>query len=427
METSKKLSLQRFLNNRNSLILISFLIALVIWLAISLNEAPEVERVVEHVKVTIDDSVPSQLGYEAFGADDLYIDITVKGKRYLVGDNVLTADDFTVTAITTHVDAPGSYTLQLKATSKDAGANYTIVSKSQDYTEVYFDTPKTTEITVEPNVLCESKELLYSEDYITDDPIVSISKISVRGPATEVDKIKHAVATVSTEGELKSTETLPATLTIVDNYGAELKYLTVTENYEEITVTIPVYKQIELPVSVSFSGSPVYYIDNPLSVVCTPSKIKVAADETKIDSLSTITLGTVDFSTLKPGLNTIELSADKIKDALPIDKDAKYAVYINTGNVVSKEFELSSDNITLRGLDPKTYNCKVETGIVKVTVVGPQSTINSLKASDITAAADLSDIKVETGKNIAPLSISIKSDNCWTYGKYTVSVIAVKK
>ncbi len=57
----KKISLQSLLGNNKILLVVSFVLAFAVWLAISLNEAPEIERVVENVKVTIDDNVPSQL------------------------------------------------------------------------------------------------------------------------------------------------------------------------------------------------------------------------------------------------------------------------------------------------------------------------------------------------------------------------------
>ena len=113
MESNRKFSVHNILSNQKALVVISFVMALIIWIAVSLVEAPEVERVIEHVAVTIDDNVPNQLGYEAFGVDEVYVDITVKGKRYLVGDNVLSAEDFTVSAVTTYVASPGSYTLLL--------------------------------------------------------------------------------------------------------------------------------------------------------------------------------------------------------------------------------------------------------------------------------------------------------------------------
>ena len=143
MTSENKFSLYSLLHNNKFLVVISFIIAFIVWITVSLNESPEVERVIENVKVNVDESVPSQLGYKAFGGEDIYIDITVRGKRYLVGDNVLNAEDFDVVALSSKVDKPGRYTLQVKAVPKNAQAGYTIIAKSKDYVEIYFDQPKT--------------------------------------------------------------------------------------------------------------------------------------------------------------------------------------------------------------------------------------------------------------------------------------------
>lgn len=325
---TKKLSLQNLLKNSKARLVISFALAFVVWLSIAVNQAPEVERVIENVKVNIDDSVPSQLGYEAFGVDELYVDITVKGKRYLVGDNVLSAKDFDVTAITSHVDSPGTYSLQLKATPKNTDAQYTIVSKSMDNVEVYFDTPKTAEFLVETNVECQAENLLASEDYKTADPIPSVEKITITGPATEVEKVQHVVATVQTKGNLKATETLPAVLTVADAYGAEIKYLTLTPSADSIMVTIPVYTVTTLPITVDFENVPASKLKDLPTVTSIPASVEVAVDAKKLETLDAVSIGTVDYTKLEPGINKIEMDLSGMKDAIPIDPDKTIEVLI---------------------------------------------------------------------------------------------------
>ncbi len=427
MENNKKLSLNAILHNDNAVIVISLFLALLVWLAISLNEAPEVERVVEHVPVVIDDSVPSQLGYEAFGADNIYVDITVKGKRYLVGDNVLGAEDFEVTAVTTYVDTPGNYTLQLKATTKDANADYTIVAKSQDFVEVYFDTPKTAEIAVEPNLICEADELLHSDDYIAGEPFASQEKVTVTGPTTEVDKIMHALATVTTEGKLKTTETLLADLTFVDAYNDVIDYLKVERADSEITVTIPIYKLAELPVTVNFTGSPRYYIENPLTIVCAPIKMDIAVDTVKLESLENISLGSIDFRELAPGVNTLEFDTTGIVDGIPVNDQQKFTVYVNTGNVIEKTFTLNAKNIGFVGSNDKLNVSLPKDTEITVRVVGTAEELEKISANDLSASIDISSDELAKGESTVPVTVQLKSNYCWIYGKYTTVVNVTAK
>ncbi|MEG1614935.1 MAG: hypothetical protein RR343_05580, partial [Oscillospiraceae bacterium] len=77
MGKNKKISLQNLLYNRNFLIGFSLAMALVIWITVTLNESPEVERTIKNVPVEIDTSVPKQLGYQLFGEDKFFVDVTV--------------------------------------------------------------------------------------------------------------------------------------------------------------------------------------------------------------------------------------------------------------------------------------------------------------------------------------------------------------
>ena len=128
--------------------------------------------------------------------------------------------------------------------SKDPSVHYTITGKSQDYIDVYFDAPKRTDLALEAKVNSDG-ELLASNQYITADPMVSQEKVLVYGPATMVDKIKHAYAEIKTPGRLDHSETYDAEIRFLDEKGKPVKYVTYKTG-ADITVTVPVYKKTNL-------------------------------------------------------------------------------------------------------------------------------------------------------------------------------------
>lgn len=326
MESNSRSKLAKFFENKKLTAVFSVLLAIVIWLTVSINQSPVVERVVKDVPVVIDDSVPGQLGYEAFGADGLTVDVTVSGRRYQVGDNVLTNKDITVTAVTTYVDSPGNYSLQLRAVANDANAEYTIVDKSTDYVEVYFDTPKTVDVNIEAQ-LETSDELVSDEDYMTTDPILSAETVTVTGPASQVDKISKAVAVAEAGSNLKKSETYDAKLQIVDENGSELKYL--SYDLENLTITVPVYRITELPLSVTFSNAPnSYYVDHPPTYTISPSTVKIGLEADKYKELTSVSLGEIDFNDLKDGTNTFTFQTSDIVDGVSLEEDVTYTVVV---------------------------------------------------------------------------------------------------
>ncbi|MBQ8925972.1 MAG: hypothetical protein IJ051_06930 [Clostridia bacterium] len=413
--TNKRARVSTLLGNTRVMALIAFLLALVIWLAVSINESPVVERVVRDVKVEVDESMPSQLGYEAFGAENLYVDVTVSGKRYEVGDNVLTADDLTVTAVTTSVDSPGKYTLQLRAASNDDNPDYRIVSKSKDTVDVYFDAPKTIDVPVEP-VVRSSGNLVDTSKYLTQDPIPSQTSVAVKGPATYVEKISHAYAYADTSGNLKNSETFDATLKIVDDKDDTINYLT-TDAAENITVTVPVYQITTLPVTVSFSNTPAAYINKAPKVRISPSTIQVAVDPDKLADMKRISIGTIDFSRIESGTTSLTLRASDMTEGIPMDASDEFDVTIDTGN-------LSTRTITVNKPSIKVTNNATDLAVhpvsepMQITLIGPEADLAALTASSIKFTADLTGREVEEGTVRLQLTPSVSSETCWCYGSY---------
>lgn len=414
--TNKRARFSTLLSNSRVMALVAFLLALFIWLAVSINESPVVERVVRDVKVEVDESMPAQLGYEAFGAENLYVDVTVSGKRYEVGDNVLTADDLTVTAVTTSVDSPGRYTLQLRAASKDANPNYRIISKSKDTVDVYFDTPKTIDVPVEP-VVRSSGNLVDTSKYMTQDPIPSQTSVAVKGPATYIEKISHAYAFVDTSGNLKNSETFDATLKIVDENENELSYLS-TDAAENVTVTVPVYRITKLPVTVAFSNTPAAYIENAPKVSISPSSINVGVDPDKLDGMKSISIGTIDFSRLESGTTQLTLKASDMTEGVPLDSSETFEVTVNVGNLSTRTIRLSRPSIKVTN-NATDLTVQPISETMTVTLIGPEEDLAALTASSITFTADLTGREIEAGTVRLALTPSVSSETCWVYGNYS--------
>lgn len=314
-----------FLNNNKVMVLLSLLLAICIWIGFTLNAADNITRVVEDVPVTIDDSLPSQFGLKAFGVDDLTVDVKVTGARYLVGDNVLTADDLSVTAKAAQVDEAGSYTLMLSAKSKDDNTDYVVEGPEATYVEVYFDKPVTKTVPLEPAVKCNS-DFLVKEEFTADDPTLSTETVTVTGPASQMEDLAHVYATVTTDGGLKKTTVLEPELKAVDKDGVKLKYISFKE--KNITVTIPVYKLMELPLTVQVENLPQGVKKDDLTIQVTPETVSVSVDAEKAKTTSEISLGTIDYADLKPGKNKLKFKTEDIVDGMPQGDNETYRVVI---------------------------------------------------------------------------------------------------
>jgi len=326
METNSRFLNSNLLNNKKVLMVLSLVLALFIWMGFTMNESEDTTRIIEGVPVVVDPTVGSQAGLEAFGATGLTADVKVTGKRYLIGQNVLSADDIVVKATTGQVELPGSYTLYLSVSSKKENANYTLELNSQNYVSVYYDRPVTETVPLTVSLKTESSNLV-SPEYITSDPILNTETVTLTGPATQMNELQTAYAVVNTEGNLKKTTVVDATVRAVNADGVQLKYITAKES--KITVTIPVYTVEELPLTVQVENLPSGMSLSDIDISVSPKTAKVAVDVNEAKNLQSITLGTVDYEDLKAGENTFTFRSEDITEGQPQEQNTEYTVIIN--------------------------------------------------------------------------------------------------
>ena len=75
LKNNNKLSV--LLHNDKLMLAFSFVAAIIIWLAVVINVSPEMTTTIQNVKVTIDNTVPSQFGLEVFGVYQQQVVATV--------------------------------------------------------------------------------------------------------------------------------------------------------------------------------------------------------------------------------------------------------------------------------------------------------------------------------------------------------------
>ena len=181
-----KKSFSSLFDNKLFSVLVSLLGAIAIWLVVVINVSPQTTRVIKDVKVTIDETVPSQFGLEVFGESEFTVDVTVTGKKYQISSANLSDEDIVVKAITTSVDSPGFRVLQLKAEPLSDNAAYKISAISSKTIDVYFDTVKTVKLVIEPEIETNGLPMV-DEGYTCGEITLSEHTVTNTGPSTQVN------------------------------------------------------------------------------------------------------------------------------------------------------------------------------------------------------------------------------------------------
>lgn len=416
--TTNKSKLSRLLNNNKFVFVIAFLSSIIIWLAVAINVSPETTRTINNVKVTIDNTVPSQFGLEVFGDSEFYVDVTVTGKKYQISPANLSADDIIVSALTNNVDSAGNRTLFLKAEPVNGSNNYTISWVSQKSIDVYFDVPKTVNMVVEPEVITDGFEIV-EEGFVTGPVNLSESTVTLTGPATEINKIEKAVARIKLDSSLSSNKSASAEIVLLDeNHKSSFKF--VKTNINSVVLTIPVLRVKEVDTTVLFKNAPDEYVLNPLSYTVSPSSdyFNITVDE--YDKTTEFSVGTIDFKSVSPSNYVFEfLRAD-----LPVSDESKtesFVVRLDVSELSQEYFVIAGSKVKVNNPDNLEFTVS---GLNKsVMVVGSEKALESITEDDITVEIDISSLNISAGQTTTvPANVTVKSTNCWVYGTYTVEV-----
>lgn len=408
----------KLLSNNKVLLILSLMVALLIWVMVVINVSPAVTRVVQGVKVNIDTTVPSQFGLETFGETEFTVDVTVKGKKYLISPSALSADDIVVTAQTTNVDSAGKRTLQLKAESASGSNDYTISSISQKTVEVFFDTAKTVEMIIEPDVVT-AKSGLVKDGFTTGEINLSETSVTVTGPSTEVNKIEKVVARLKLDAPLTGNKSADAELIALDDAGKDsFDYLVLST--DSVVLTIPVLQVKKAETSVTFKNAPDAYVLAPLSYKINPSSesFKISVDD--YDKTTSCSVGTVDFRQLSPTNHVFTFSADDLNLA-DDSKTKDFVVNVDVSGLSQEYFTVPSTRVKVNSDTKKQYSVS---GLNKsVVVVGTDKDLESITVDMITVEVDLSDVDMREGQTVTvPAAVSLNSTNCWIYGNYSVEI-----
>ena len=405
--TNKKGKIETLFYNDKIVLAISFVIAILIWLLVVINYSPETTRTIQGVKVNIDTTVPSQFGLEVFGEKDFTVDVTVKGKKYIISPASLSADDIIVTAQTANVDSAGKRTLQLKAESASGSTNYSISLNSQKTIEVFFDTESTVQMVVEPEIINDGFPIV-KDGFTTGEIKLSEGSVTITGPSTEVSKVKKVVARLALE------DSVP-----LDSKGNDsFSYLTM--NISKVVLTIPVLQLKTVDTSVTFKNAPDDLVLTPLKYTVSPAReeFKISVDE--YDKTASYSIGTIDFKTISPANHVFTFSADD--SSLSDDsKTEKFVVDVDVSALSQEYFTLPAENIKINNSSSVKY---VVSGLDKsVSVIGTAKNLENITVDDIQAEVDLSELEMRPGQTVSvPVAVSVKSKNCWIYGSYTVEV-----
>lgn len=422
-KSEKKFSLENILNNNRFLMVLSLLIAFGLWVWVAIDKSPEIQTVITAVPVQInlEDSVPQQLGLQIFGESEFTVDVTVTGKKYILSN--LKAEDIRVEANTNYVDSAGTKTLQLKVTPANSSGDFNISAVSSTYIEVFFDTYKEVEFTLNSDISTNLKTIV-PDGCIMGDAVFSKNTVTVSGPTTEINRVTGVLASVTINEILEKTTTFDPEVKLITNDGSKLQYSKMTIDEAEITMTIPVLKVVSLPTVVEFKNAPSYFIENPLSYTVYPSTVKVAVPVDVIETTKSFVVDTIDFADIANSYNTFNVAVESINSYKLVDTSVKtFRIRVNASEFESKTITVPISKISLKDNRNDFKVVLNEKKDIAVTVIGPSASLEKITADNISIQVDTADKSLSKDTNAIPATVRVNDQSdCWAFGKYDIKV-----
>ncbi len=413
----------RMIENNKVVFILSLFIAFICWTGVSMFQSAETEKTFSNVKIqlNLEDSLPYKNGLKLFGDSEYFVDVTVKGKSYLLNESSF-ADKISVSASLSSVLSAGTYSLPLSSTINDTSfsdAEITYMSKSN--VSLYFDEPvqKTFDLNIEINDDFEEYDL--PEGYVLENPRLSADTVTLSGPALEINRISSVNAVVELNKKITGTEAFEAVIQPVGSTEGASFPNVVPEISEPVYVTVPVSYIAEYTPVVTFTGMPNSYKTDGIKYTVTPAKVRasVSTSDSELIKSDEIAIGTIDFSQINNDVNKIILSAEELPYTFT-DGITDFTVVIDMSSMEKRWLEVP---VSTEGIKLPEGASLAKATVESVQVVGPAGSVLPIDASEVLAVPVLDNVKLQKGINTVPLKITLRTlTDSWVRGEYTVQI-----
>lgn len=419
-KSRKNFSLRKLIYNDKYLIIISVVLAVVIWVATSINLSPETSKTI-NVALAADfsDSAAEQLGLKCYGEEQIDVEVTISCKKYMAKD--ITADDLNLYLQTNTVTSSGTFDVPIRVET-DENADFTVTSYYPTVYRAYFDVEdkKTMDVDIK-----YSTDDFVEDGYTMGEPMLSESTVTVSGPRSYVSQVASVCATVNIEKKLRTTTSMDLVATALDSNGSSVNYITIETGGENLTITIPILKEMQLDVAANFTGKPSKINLSDFDISYSVNRVNAGVlDESDITNA---VIGSIDFSRINTGENTFKFNVESLDGFVILDNINEIDVTVSVpSQYTEKTVAVSRDNIKIINA-PDGYTAQINSlSTDEVTVIGTEENLDKISTANVSFVVDLSGVSsddISKGSFTSKLTPGLtNSDTCWIYGNYTANV-----
>ena len=396
--------------------LLSFGIALSLWLYVVTVVSPNSDKHIYNVPVSLQGEVILQeRGLMVTTVELPTVDLHLGGNRTDL--NKLNNSNITIAVDLSRIGEAGIHNLAYTPSYPGDVPNNAITVLSRD--------PDTVTLKIEErirkNVPVDVKyNNAVPENYMADkeNKTLDYEEINIVGPKSVIDKIAMARIEVDLNDRVDSISE-QFKYTLCDEKGEPVDAAMVTTNVEAVTLTLRIVqvKEIALIVDVIDGGGAT---KDTTQITIDPETIRVSGSDALLEGLESLELGVIDLG---------EMSEDQVltfpiklpegvtneTGVLEATVDVKFSK-LETKTLVIKEFK--AINV------PEGLKADVITKQLEIQIRGPKSVVNKLTEKDVTVTVDFSNEQAGTASLKA--EITINAEGVGAVGSYMVTATLKK-
>lgn len=421
----KRFSLDRLLHNDKLMMLVSLVLAILIWATVVYGPSNTEERVITGVPVsiTLNDYASQTLNLRIIQGAEATATVRVYGLRSVVGN--LTPQDISVTADTGNVIREGTYTLPLRAVSTGDYSIVSIVGSDGNSDNVTISCDSWREVSFPVEVEMPGLQISDTEKYQFGTPSVSgnaISngKITVSGPRTDIHRMQSVVAVIEEEKTIDETTVFEATLQARDEEGKTIDSVSFNgaeDGKVSVTVPVMVYRQVNLKPLVLHC--PKAYMNKVDLITVTPSTVELWGVPSELDEYITTIQERirVDFDSLNDKNFTRTITLETVEGIRPVNGSETITIKVELPSITKRtmEIELAEDALQVINASDDLDVTLSQKKLQSLVLYGPAAAVNAVKPEDVRVVADVANVTA-AGNHTVTARIEIEGqDTVWAY------------
>ena len=407
--------IDRLRESRWFYILLSVLLAVLIWMYIRDVENPTQEGTYYGIEIQISgERVLEERGLTVASISQKTVNVTVNAPISVHND---LRGNITATVDVSQCTEPGEY--QLTCTPK--------LPSNIDTTGAYFPDSAQVVTVVIDNLATETKTLelklegSVADGYQAGAPVFDPETVELSGTAEQLAQVSRAVVILEADG-LKQSYSGRLPITLLDENDEPITDTNISMSEETAYLTLPVGVMKEVPLTVSFIPGGGATGDGDVEVDIQPKTINVIGTEEAVAGLTEISLGSIDLSTvLDTSVITMPIRLSSALDNASGITEAQVTVTIK--GLSTRSLDVSNIEITNV---PDGYTVEKVTQTRTIVIRGSESALEQVDPGQVWIVADMSKITA-TGTNSVPVTVYLNaSDEVGVVGEYKI-VVNIKK